>query len=132
MESIISQIWEKSNFFYFPKIKSLLLNFFWSIFIFLILLLSFFLGRVTKFMEQSPSFAYESKVAEEQNYELEKSNLFTIGSISTSTIVASKGGKKYYFVWCKGAGNIKESNKRYFNTEELAQKAGYSLAANCK
>jgi hypothetical protein len=50
----------------------------------------------------------------------------------TETIVASKGGKKYYFIWCKGSQNIKEANKRYFKTEEEAKKAGYTLAGSCK
>lgn len=81
-------------------------------------------------MEMSPAFTFESKIEEDNNYEKEKDFLF--GKISTSTIVASRGGKKYYFVWCSGAGNIKESNKRYFATEDLAQKAGYTLANNCK
>lgn len=53
-------------------------------------------------------------------------------TVSTSTIVASSGGKKYYFVWCKGVSNLKESNKIYFATEDLAKKAGYTLANNCK
>lgn len=77
-----------------------------------------------------PAFSFESKVEEDKNYEKEKNILF--GKISKGEIVASKNGKKYYFVWCSGAGNIKESNKRYFNTEELAQKAGFTLANNCK
>ncbi len=122
MESIISH--------FTGKFKLFLLNFFWGICLILVVILTFFLGRLTKFMESTPAFAFESKEEEMGNYEAEKNRLF--GKVSTSTIVASSGGKKYYFVWCKAAGNISESKRRYFDTEELAQRAGYTLAANCK
>jgi len=126
MSEIIAQIRE----FFKVVLPHLLLKFFWGILVITALILMFFLGRVSKFMEMSPTFTFESKEAEDVNYEKEKNSLF--GKVTTSTIVASKGGKKYYFVWCSGAGNIKESNKRYFDTEELAQQAGYTLANNCK
>jgi len=47
-------------------------------------------------------------------------------------IVASKNGKKYYFVHCSGANRIKNENKIYFSTIEAAEGAGYTLAANCE
>jgi hypothetical protein len=81
-------------------------------------------------MEQAPTFTFASAESEELDFQKQKDELF--GKVSTSTIVASSGGKKYYFVWCKGAANLKESKKRYFDTEEAAQKAGYSLANNCR
>ena len=87
-------------------------------------------GKLTSSMENTPSFTFESKEVEEQNFQKEKDDLF--GKVSTSTIVASITGKKYYFVWCKGAINIKDSKKIYFDSEDLAQKAGYTIAANCK
>jgi hypothetical protein len=123
MRAIIAQIGE-----YF-KVE-FLLRFFWVICVSCLLLLAFFLGRVTKFLENSPTFTFESKEQEEENFQSVKNKLF--GAVSTSTIVASKGGKKYYYVWCSGANNIKESNKRYFANEQAAEKAGYSLANNCK
>ena len=46
-------------------------------------------------------------------------------------VVASKNGSKYHFLWCSGAKQIKEENKIYFNSEEEAVAAGYTLAANC-
>ena len=45
-------------------------------------------------------------------------------------IYASKRGTKYYYFNCKSS--IKEENKIYFNTEESAISAGYSLAKTCK
>lgn len=97
----------------------------------MLLAIFFFLGRVSKFLEQRPIFVFESREEEEQNYVKEKNDLFGVGTVPTSTIVASSGGKKYYFVWCKGAANIKQNKKRYFDTETNAQKAGYTLANNC-
>src|SRR3989344_4759997 len=48
-------------------------------------------------------------------------------------VVVSKASttKKYHFTWCAGAKQIKESNKLWFETESLAQQAGYTLAGNC-
>jgi hypothetical protein len=78
-------------------------------------------------MESTPAFNFESS---EEGYIKEKEELF--GKVSTSTIVASKSGKKYYFVWCKSAINIIDSKRIYFDSEEQAKRAGYSLAANCE
>lgn len=141
MGTIISRLWNDFKFSENPtlkrkvlKIRDFLVKFFYLILFCLIFVLVFLLGRITKFMEAHPVFTYEFKQSEEEFLEKEKNNLFNGFSmnISTSTIVASKGGKKYYFIWCKGAENIKVSNKRYFNTEESAQKAGYVLANNCR
>lgn len=46
--------------------------------------------------------------------------------------VASKNGTKYHFPWCSGASRINQVNKIIFNTAEIAKKAGYSPASNCK
>jgi hypothetical protein len=48
------------------------------------------------------------------------------------TIVASKKGKKYHYIWCSGAGRISAKNRRYFSTAEEAKNAGYTLASNCE
>jgi len=49
----------------------------------------------------------------------------------TGTLVGSKNGTKYHFLWCPGAGQIKETNKVFFRDEKAAIAAGYSKAANC-
>jgi hypothetical protein len=46
-------------------------------------------------------------------------------------VVASSGGTKYHKLDCSGANNIKEDNKIYFDSIELAKAAGYTPAANC-
>jgi len=47
-------------------------------------------------------------------------------------VVASKSGTKYHYPWCSGAQRISEANKVWFDSVELARKAGYTPAANCK
>ena len=49
-----------------------------------------------------------------------------------STIVASKNGSRYYFVWCSGASRIAPQNRVYFKTVQEAEKKGYTKASGCK
>lgn len=123
MESIIARIFVFRN--------KLQVNFiYYGLVLIFLCIISFFLGLSTKFMNNRPTFSFVSAEEENKDFIDQKNELF--GKVSTSTIVASKTGKKYYFVWCKGAINIKQNKKIYFETESLAQKAGYTIAANCK
>lgn len=45
-------------------------------------------------------------------------------------IYASSRGTKYYYFNCKST--IKEANKIYFETEQSAERAGYTLSKTCK
>jgi predicted KAP-like P-loop ATPase len=135
MKTIITQIETK-----FKVFRELAGSFFFAVIFVVFVLIAFFLGRTYKFMENRPAFYFESLETEEQYREQilseEKEKLFSRfreeSIVQNKMIVASKGGKKYYFVWCSGAGNIKEANKRYFADELAAQKAGYTKAASCK
>jgi len=49
----------------------------------------------------------------------------------TSTIVASKSGTRYYYVWCSGASRIALKNRVYFATVSEAEKKGYTKASGC-
>jgi hypothetical protein len=49
-----------------------------------------------------------------------------------STIVASKNGSRYYFVWCSGASRIAPQNRMYFETIQEAEKKGYTKASGCE
>ncbi len=54
-------------------------------------------------------------------------------SIHKATAVfASKTGTTYYFESCGASSRIKEENKVWFTTAELAQNAGYHLAKTCE
>lgn len=52
--------------------------------------------------------------------------------VGDKTLVASRNGSKYHYVWCSGASSIKAENKIYFRSKEEAEKAGYQPASNCK
>jgi hypothetical protein len=95
-----------------------------------LLISSFFLGRISKIFEERPVFSITEM--ESSNTSINADDLEKYKNISTSTIVASKKGKKYYFVWCKYASTLKESNKVYFDTEEEAKASGRQLASGCK
>lgn len=101
--------------------------------IILILLLSFFsfqLGRVSKTTSQP--IKIEKAAIQEIFTEIQNLNSESRGEQKIDfRVVASKNGSRYHFLWCPGAKQIKEENKIYFNSEEEAISAGYSLAANC-
>ena len=148
MRVIISQLLSFYNT-NLTHLKDKLLDFvadrkiFLGIFIVLIALASFSLGRLSKIFDTTPTFSFQGL---DLHQEIVAPSVFTpkgpynassqlsLGSliISTSTIVATKTGKKYYFVWCKGAMNLKEKNKIYFASEDLAKRAGKTLANNCR
>jgi hypothetical protein len=51
-------------------------------------------------------------------------------NVSAGGVFASSKGKRYYYPWCKST--VSESNKITFNTAQIAESAGYTLATNCK
>lgn len=51
---------------------------------------------------------------------------------SSSQLVGSKNGKKYYYVWCSGVSRIAEGNRIYFATKEDAEARGYTPSSTCK
>ncbi|MFA5736750.1 MAG: hypothetical protein WCX70_01915 [Candidatus Paceibacterota bacterium] len=105
---------------------------FWSFAIILTASLSFGLGRLSKIEEVREPIRIEKALVVD--------NLATVSlidegqgnEISAKLIVASKRGKKYHYIWCAGAKTIKEENKIYFTNEIEAERAGYTLAANCQ
>ena len=47
-------------------------------------------------------------------------------------VYASKQGKRYYPWWCNAGDAIVEKNKIWYDTAELAQANGYTLAKGCQ
>lgn len=109
---------------------------------------SFALGRMSVLVEKTNSIGFATSTTYSKplsdpkigfaglNFNTEMQN--TSGEVkgaSTSTdktLVASKNGKKYYFLWCSGANRISKQNAVYFKTKTEAENAGYTLAASCK
>lgn len=70
-------------------------------------------------------------IAKAFNYQASNISIETLKKAnSVRFIYASRRGTKYYFYNCKSS--IKEANKIYFDSEEEAQKAGYTLAKACQ
>lgn len=101
---------------------------FYGVLTILLVTLAFFLGRMSKIFDERPIFSLEEMAQSKSDV----ASLKQFQNTSTSTIVASKKGKKYYFVWCKYADTIKESNKIYFKDEDSAKASGRTLANGCQ
>ena len=112
-------------------------NLFLIFLIVLISLLSFQLGRISKNASQPIRI---EKAAIQEIFSGQNSDIKTSGDSKNRgvenfdfRVVMSKKStsRKYHFLWCTGAKQIKEENKIYFNSAEEAISTGYTLAANC-
>lgn len=52
-------------------------------------------------------------------------------NLSSGLVFASKNGTKFYYENCSGGKSIMTENKIWFETENEAKAAGYTLATNC-
>ena len=110
--------------------------------------ISFGLGRLSKIREEKTPITIENAGTSElkplSTSNVDKTNgagimlqhnsstISTAPSSYSKIFVASRNGKKYYYIWCESANVIKEQNRVWFSTQAEAQKAGYQPAANCK
>lgn len=115
-------------------------DYFYVAVVVLVALLGFGLGRLSKIEAKKTPITIEYPDVEGETAQNDlktggngqNGEVVSLGkSASSSPIVASKNGTKYYFAWCSGASRITAKNKVYFNTAELAEKAGFSKASNC-
>lgn len=83
-----------------------------------------------KTAKNSEEVAFVEKIPEISK-KIENTSSYESNTVK-SEVFASKTGKKYYFSGCSGLKRIKEENKISFESPELAEKAGLTLAANCK
>ena len=108
------------------------------LFIILVGLGCFELGRLSLKDQSSP-------IKIEYNGETQSANV--LQAISTAKLLASPNisptesgqnffassrGTKYYPAGCSAGKTIKQENRVYFDTRELAEKAGYILSSSCK
>lgn len=101
------------------------------------------LGRISIYEEKKPSVEVNDVICPINGQNTSAAGSFgkgletpvskSVSSIQsgTSTIVASKNGTKYHYVWCAGAKQISEVNKIWFNNTDEARAAGYTPASNC-
>lgn len=105
-------------------------------------LASFELGRLSKSdsssgikIEYPPEMANVISAANSPTATKATKTILPTLPLNTTTeknFFASNRGNKYYPVGC-GAGNtIKQENRIYFATSDLAEAAGYELSSSCK
>ena len=114
------------------RIKGLVADdtFFYTLVVLLVGVTSFGLGRSASFTD--------SPVEEPASITMTEVTPVASSGLATATdasrigqFVASKNGSKYHFPWCPGAQQMKEENKIWFDSKEIAQAQGYAPAANC-
>ncbi len=104
-------------------------RYFLTIFIILVAILSFGVGRLTGDKREGVSINYDSSL-------LENTTTGSVGSSVISTkvtenqVTASSQGTKYYYSYCRNT--ISEKNRVTFASATMAESAGYTLASNCK
>lgn len=122
----------------YDKFKTLVQNdgFFYSVLVVLIAVSSFGLGRMSQIeIAQKPPVTpiqLTQKAAVVASAVSKATSSQSVSGIGEGSFVASKNGTKYHLLTCSGAKQIKEENKIFFDSQEDAEKAGYSKASNCK
>ncbi len=116
----------------FIKIKGWFQNYTSEIFLFLLvflsaLILAGFIYRV-KFPVSHPPIIIENPQLQGQNNAATNLKANEIGDY---LIVGNKNSKLYFLPTCHSFKLIKEQNRVYFNSENEAKLAGYTLAGNC-
>lgn len=110
--------------------------------IILVAFIGFNIGRINALKQTPIKIEQGANIYKAISNEGAERRLTTNNSIPTSItspnpqildprVVASKNSTKYHHVWCPGAKQIKDANKIWFNNEQEAIKAGYSLTGNC-
>jgi hypothetical protein len=116
----------------YEKLKSWLADdaFFMAILVLLVAVVSFGLGRqsvIEKGLHQSPLESPAGVILTD----LSTTTDLILNDFEEVRVVASKSGTKYHLPNCPGAVQIKEENRVFFDSIELAKAAGYSPASNC-
>jgi hypothetical protein len=115
-------------------------SFYYGALIVLVAVCSFGLGKISNTAFISPTMPPAEAITSHQaqvSFSQEKTPIKpileekTVPASDPNSFVASKNGTKYHRATCPGAKQIKEENKIYFGTQDEAQAAGYTKAANC-
>jgi len=116
----------------YRKLKTFLETdtYFYSAIIILVAVISFFLGQWSA-TEQAPVYTPTS-ITISPPTAIPTTTVASASEAVDGQYVASKNGSKYHLLWCPGAKQMKEENKIFFASEDAAQAAGYTPAANCK
>ena len=114
----------------FPFIRKIFL----SLIIILIATLSFGLGKLSSLNQSEPIKIEYENLDNDQISSVGKGRTLDSDSqgstLGNGAVSASSQGTKYYYSWC--GNNISDKNRVSFATALMAEKAGYTLAVNCK
>lgn len=94
---------------------------------------SFALGRFVP--ESNSRLIDELNCSDQSAKAIESSSIKAIGNmeiVANKNYVASKNGKNYYPVNCKGANRINPENMIWFGSKEEAEGSGYTFSSICK
>ncbi|MCD5384519.1 MAG: hypothetical protein LRZ97_01215 [Candidatus Pacebacteria bacterium] len=118
MTGSIKEIIQKIKHFY----TFVPLEFLFAVIIILVGLSSFGLGRLSVLEEtrEHIQLTYNTELSTKSKYN------------NSGAVVVSVKGSKYHYPWCSGALRMNEKNKRWYDSVELAEAAGYEPAGNCK
>ena len=107
---------------------------FLSLVIILVATLSFGLGKLSSLNQSEPIKIEYENLDNDQTSSVGKGRTLDSDSqgstLGNGAVSASSQGTKYYYSWC--GNNIYDKNRVSFATAFMAEKAGYTLAVNCK
>ncbi|KKU81505.1 MAG: hypothetical protein UY07_C0016G0004 [Parcubacteria group bacterium GW2011_GWA1_47_8] len=117
------------------RIRELQDDLFLGLIIILVAFGAFGLGRLSKiegaktpiYIENAPTvtadtFATASSTAAPS---------LNVPATSSTQLMGSKNGKKYYYPWCAGANRIADANRIYFTSKADAESRGYTPSSTC-
>ncbi len=121
---------ESGNPVRFPLVRKIFL----SLVIILVATLSFGIGKLSSLNQSEPIKIEYENLDNDRASSAGKGRALDSDSqgstLGSGAVSASSQGTRYYYSWC--GNNISEKNKISFATALMAEKAGYTLAANCK
>ncbi|KKT82433.1 MAG: hypothetical protein A3B99_00225 [Candidatus Yanofskybacteria bacterium RIFCSPHIGHO2_02_FULL_44_12b] len=111
---------------------------FLAVCILLISVISFNLGKIgssgkgTMKIEDNTANIYRAQSVKQEGTGERTLSTATPKPLDLRVVVSrASSSKKYHFLWCPGAKQIKEENKVFFNYDKEAEANGYTLAGNC-
>ncbi|MBX4189652.1 hypothetical protein KW785_03640 [Candidatus Parcubacteria bacterium] len=112
--------------------RQALKRFFLSLVVVLVALLAFGLGRLSgQGRVSGVEIKFDQSLLEGDNTATALSSVPSVSKevLHTGQVFASSKGTRYYYEGCKST--VSEKNKVFFESASMAEKAGYTLAANC-
>ncbi|MHB1330658.1 MAG: hypothetical protein ACYCY6_01685 [Minisyncoccota bacterium] len=109
-------------------------KYFLALAVILVSTLSFGVGRLTSSDREGVEINFDPSLLESKNGEnlsqIQSATVINSEEATEGSVEASVNGTRYYYEHC--GNNIAEKNKVVFTSHIEAEKAGYTIALNCK